>query len=108
MRRYFAGLVAVVASVVAGDCRADPAPASRVVVPEGREVECRYDFCGKSHPAGGCSGYTWFHLPEKSEIPEEERAVVARPAIFAARMAFSSFVIRSRLRYGLNAFSSAC
>ena len=63
---------------------------------EGKEI--LHDFFGKSHPVGGYSGYTYFHLPEKSEIPEASSAVVATPAILAARMAFSSFEIRVWLR----------
>ena len=61
-------------------------------------VECPHDFSGMTHPVGGYNGYTYIHLPEKSEIPEASSAVVATPAILAARMAFSNLAIRLWLR----------
>ena len=57
---------------------------------------CNYG--GMTRPAVGYNGYTYFHLPESNEMPEPDSAVDAMPAIFAARIARSSFVIRSRLR----------
>ena len=48
-----------------------------------------YDFFGKSRRAGEYSGYTWDHLPKKFD---------ASLAILAARMAFSSLLIRCALR----------
>ena len=44
---------------------------------------------GSFRPSGVCIGYTWYYL-----LP---RSVDAREAIFAARMAFSSFAVLSLL-----------
>ena len=48
-------------------------------------------FGGNCHLVVEYSGYTWDHLP----VP---MIVVAIRAIFAARIAFSSLLIRSRLK----------
>ena len=48
-----------------------------------------WGFGGKNHLIGEYSGYTPDHLPEnREELPKK---LVATPASFAARMAFSSF-----------------
>ena len=51
-------------------------------------------FADENHPVGECIGYTWDHLPgvDKDELVRKAEAIVA---IFAARIAFSSFRIRS-------------
>ena len=51
--------------------------------------------CGGScRQAGGYSGYTWFHLPDKNGMPPCPKREEASRAIFAARMAFSSLWMR--------------
>ena len=55
-------------------------------------------FADSCRPAGEYSGYTWFHLPDKNGMPPWPRSEEASLAIFAARIAFSSFPIRSRER----------
>lgn len=62
--------------------------------------------CGTSHPAAEYIGYTQYHLPGLNWKPELLKNTEAMFAIFAARMAFSSFEIRSRLRYGVNALNN--
>lgn len=57
-----------------------------------------FGFAGSCRPAGGYNGYTWFHLPDKNGMPPCPRREDASLAIFAARMAFSSFDTRSPLR----------
>lgn len=53
---------------------------------------------GNCHPAGEYSGYTWSHLPIRFCSAPEFSSVEAIPAIFAARIAFSSFATRPRLK----------
>ena len=72
------------------------APEGALVAPVG--VSPGSDFSARSHRAVGCSGYTWFHLPVRSCKPPELRKEEANFAILAARMAFSSFAIRSAAR----------
>lgn len=55
-------------------------------------------FCGEIRPVVECSGYTCCHLPDGKCMPDWFKRTDAMLAIFAARMAFSSLVIRSRLR----------
>ncbi len=55
-------------------------------------------FFGKNHPVGAHIGYTYYHLPGFNEMPDFPRKAEAIFAIFAARIARSSFPIRSRLR----------
>lgn len=50
---------------------------------------------GKIRPAVECSGYTYSYLPVRKESPPWFMKVDAIRAILAARMAFSSFRIRS-------------
>ena len=63
---------------------------------------------GRNRQIGGCTGYTWPYLPARSCRAPEFKNVEAIRAIFAARMAFSSLDIRSRLKYGPRAFRRAC
>ena len=52
-----------------------------------------FDCDGRNHLLGERTGYTRNHLPENSpEVPKNEDA---SPASFDARIAFSSFAIRS-------------
>ena len=62
---------------------------------------------GMSRRAVGCNGYTLCHLPawDSKPLPRKEPASFA---IFAARMARSRRLMRSLLKYGPSAFSSAC
>lgn len=55
-------------------------------------------FSCMSRPAVEHNGYTCFHLPGLNLKPDEPRKDDAIFAILAARIAFSSFDIRSRLR----------
>ena len=55
-------------------------------------------------PAEEYSDYTCFHLPDCSSVPLPSM-VDAMPASFAARIAFSSRLILSCVRYGRNAES---
>ena len=51
-----------------------------------------YDFSGRSRRVGEYSGYTIYHLPENNpELPKNEEAKLASRA---ARIAFSSLLIR--------------
>lgn len=68
------------------------------------EWEC--GFSDKFRPVGEYIGYTCDHLPACVRIPLP-RIEDATPASFAARMAFSSFPMRSPVRYGRSAISSA-
>lgn len=54
-------------------------------------------FC-MSRPAVEHNGYTCFHLPELNWKPDAPRKDDAMFAILAARIAFSSLEIRSRLK----------
>lgn len=63
-------------------------------------------FFGMSRPAVEHNGYTCFHLPGLNWRPDAPKKEDAIFAILAARMAFSSLEIRSRLRYGVSAFKS--
>lgn len=56
------------------------------------------DTAERSHPIGEHNGYTWYHLPVRSCNPPAFKKPEANLAIFAARMAFSNFTIRSRRR----------
>ena len=49
---------------------------------------------GSFRPVAGCNDYTWVHLP----VVRFGRTLVAIPAIFAARMARSSLLIRLAFR----------
>lgn len=51
-------------------------------------------FCGTTRPAAEYIGYTWSHLPVKVCSTPELRNPEAKRAIFAARMAFSSLLMR--------------
>lgn len=51
--------------------------------------------CNGIHLVGGCSGYTWVHLPMRNCEPDFPKMAEAILAIFAARIAFSSLWIRS-------------
>ena len=51
-------------------------------------------------------GYTWDHLPGWNNEPDLPKKPDAKFASFAARIARSSLVIRSRLRYGVSAFNN--
>ena len=53
---------------------------------------CSVDGCRQTV---GHSGYTKDHLPAERENPELDKNEEARVASFAARIAFSSFVMRS-------------
>ena len=59
------------------------------------EWEC--DFSGMYRPVGGYIDYTWYHLPARVNMPLP-KSVVASPASFVARMARSSFPIRSLVK----------
>ena len=61
------------------------------------EVLASCFFC-MSRPVVEHNGYTCFHLPGLNLKPDEPRKDDAIFAILAARIAFSSFDIRSRLR----------
>lgn len=54
-----------------------------------------YGFFGKIHPVAEYNDYTQTHLPMLERNPELPRIVDAILAILAARIAFSSFAIRS-------------
>lgn len=61
------------------------------------EAQVFYSFC-MSRRVVGYNDCTWFHLPGlnwKPVLPKNDEAMFA---ILAARMAFSSLVIRSRLK----------
>lgn len=61
-----------------------------------RMWDCRaYGFGDKIRPVVGYNGYTQTHLPMLDRNPELPRKTDAILASFAARMAFSSFAIRS-------------
>ena len=53
---------------------------------------------GKNHPVLEHNGYTNYHLPGVNCRPALDSRVEANVASLAARMAFSSFEIRSPLR----------
>lgn len=84
---------------VVGDNRAAVAAVveSAVAVVDGVGVEVvavapdrELYLCGMSRRTGGYNGYTYNHLP----CPKLPKRPVAKRAILAACMAFSSFVIR--------------
>lgn len=52
-------------------------------------------FGDKNHPVAEYNGYTISHLPKFDRSPEFPRKTDAILASFAARIAFSSFVMRS-------------
>lgn len=52
-------------------------------------------FGDKNHPVAEYNGYTISHLPKLDRSPEFPRKTDAILASFAARIAFSSFVMRS-------------
>lgn len=54
-----------------------------------------FDFFDMNHPAVVCNDYTLFHLPKKPVVDSREDANVAS---LAARIALSSFAIRSTFR----------
>lgn len=61
-------------------------------------ADCNYPASGcdgRSRLAGECSGYTYYHLI-RFKLPP--KAVAAKRAIFAARIAFSSLRIRPLVR----------
>ena len=60
-------------------------------------VQSFVSFC-RSHLAEGYNGYTCVHLPDVREKPDFPKNADAIFAIFAARIAFSSFEIRSPLK----------
>ena len=65
--------------------------------------------CGGScHPAVGYNGYTYGHLPRIFCSAPDWSREEAVPAIFAARMARSSFSTRPWLKYGERALSRFC
>ena len=55
-------------------------------------------FFDRTRQIGEYNGYTCNHLPVKNGKPCVPKAAVANPAIFAARIAFSSFIIRAWLK----------
>lgn len=61
-------------------------------------VHRSYGVAGMSRPAGEYNGCTWVHLPAKNGTPLRSMTVEAIFAIFAARIAFSNFPMRSRLK----------
>ena len=71
--------------------------ADRVIPAVAVVGEWEFDFSGMYRPVGGYIDYTWYHLPARVNMPLP-KSVVARPASLVARMARSSFPIRSLVK----------
>ena len=63
-------------------------------------------FFDKSRRTGEHNDYTKYHLPVRNERPDCPKNEDAILASFAARIAFSNFIIRSWDKYGVSAFNS--
>lgn len=84
------------------------APDCAVAEAFGAALDREYGHGGMSRPVVEYIGYTHNHLPMLDKKPEFANREEAIDAILAARIAFSSLLIRSLCRYGLRAISNPC